>query len=150
MGGMAALSLRPAKARAMIKRGPWVTGAAIVAVVFGILTIFSGGRTLAGLVDMGAVVPFVLWFNFLAGFAYVAAGLFLWTRNRWALPVSVLVLGSTLAVFAAFGVHAATGGAFEMRTLGAMTLRSAVWVAITFIAMRVPRHTGGGIRTKSL
>ena len=49
--------------------------AAIVAIVFGALTIISGGRALFGGVDMGAVVPFVLWFNFLAGFAYVAAGL---------------------------------------------------------------------------
>jgi hypothetical protein len=38
----------------------------------------SGGRALFGGADMGAVVPFVLWFNFLAGFAYVAAGLGLW------------------------------------------------------------------------
>ncbi len=49
-----------------------VTIAAVVAVIFGLLTIFSGGRALFGGADMGAVVPFVLWFNFLAGFAYVS------------------------------------------------------------------------------
>lgn len=37
-----------------------------VAIAFGALTIVSGGRTLLGLADMGAVVPFVLWFNTLA------------------------------------------------------------------------------------
>ena len=126
----------------MNKRGPWVTGAAIVAVVFGFLTILSGGRTLAGLVDMGAVVPFVLWFNFLAGFVYVLAGVLLWRRSRLALPVSVLVLGSTLAVFAVFGVYAASGAAFEMRTVAAMTLRSAIWAVITVIAWRMSRHHG--------
>ena len=52
-----------------------LTVAAIIAVIFGLLTIVSGGRALFGGADMGAVVPFVLWFNFLAGFAYVAAGL---------------------------------------------------------------------------
>ena len=34
-----------------------------VAIAFGVLTVFSGGRTLLGSADMGAVVPFVLWFN---------------------------------------------------------------------------------------
>ena len=30
----------------------------------------------------GAIVPFVLWFNFIGGFAYVACGLGLWGRRR--------------------------------------------------------------------
>lgn len=37
--------------------------AAVVAVIFGLLTVISGGRALFGDVDMGAVVSFVLWFN---------------------------------------------------------------------------------------
>ena len=48
--------------------------ASIVAIIFGLLTIVSGGGALFGKADMGAVVPFVLWFNFFAGFAYVVAG----------------------------------------------------------------------------
>ena len=61
-----------------------LTLAAAIAVVFGALTIFAGGRALFGGADMGAVVPYVLWFNFLAGFAYVAAGLGLWRGAGWA------------------------------------------------------------------
>jgi len=45
-----------------------LTIAASVAIVFGALTIVAGGRALFGGADMGAVVPFVLWFNFCAGF----------------------------------------------------------------------------------
>ncbi|GAA4135280.1 hypothetical protein ACFFTN_26610 [Aminobacter aganoensis] len=51
-----------------------VSIAAGVAVAFGLATVLSGGRALFGDVDMGAVVSFVLWFNFLAGFAYVLSG----------------------------------------------------------------------------
>jgi hypothetical protein len=51
-------------------RGPWVRVAAGTAVAFGVLTLVSGGATLAGVLEMGAVVPLVLWFNFFAGFAY--------------------------------------------------------------------------------
>ena len=49
------------------------------AFVFGVMTILSGGRALFGgdatQAAVGDAVAFVLWFNFLAGFAYVAASL---------------------------------------------------------------------------
>ncbi|WP_202909560.1 hypothetical protein [Alkalilacustris brevis] len=48
--------------------------AAALAIAFGLLTIASGGGAILGVAEMGAVVPFVLWFNFFAGFAYVVAG----------------------------------------------------------------------------
>lgn len=105
-----------------------------VAVAFGVLTVFSGGRTVLGSADMGAVVPFVLWFNTLAGIAYVVAGLGLWQGRRWAWPLSLAIFAATLLVFAAFGLHVAQGGAFEMRTVYAMALRSAVWGAIALVA----------------
>lgn len=105
-----------------------------VAIAFGVLTIFSGGRTLLGSANMGAVVPFVLWFNTLAGLAYVVAGLGLWQGRRWAWPLSFAIFAATLSVFAAFGLHVAQGGAFEMRTVFAMTLRSTVWGWIAWVA----------------
>lgn len=105
-----------------------------VAIAFGVLTVFSGGRTLLGSADMGAVVPFVLWFNTLAGLAYVVAGLGLWQGRRWAWPLSLAIFAATLLVFAAFGLHVAQGGAFEMRTVYAMALRSAVWGWIAWAA----------------
>ena len=104
-----------------------------VAIAFGVLTVFSGGRTLLGSADMGAVVPFVLWFNTLAGLAYVVAGLGLWQGRRWAWPLSFAIFAATLLVFAAFGLHVARGGAFEMRTVYAMALRSAVWGWIAWV-----------------
>ncbi|MGH1455005.1 MAG: hypothetical protein ACRBBV_17745 [Paracoccaceae bacterium] len=105
-----------------------------VAIAFGVLTIFSGGRTLLGSADMGAVVPFVLWFNTLAGLAYFVAGLGLWQGRRWAWPLSFAIFAATLLVFAAFGLHIARGGAFEMRTVFAMALRSTVWGSIALVA----------------
>lgn len=104
-----------------------------VAIAFGVLTVFSGGRTLLGSADMGAVVPFVLWFNTMAGLAYVVAGLGLWQGRRWAWPLSFAIFAATLLVFAAFGLHVAQGGAFEMRTVYAMALRSAVWGWIAWV-----------------
>ncbi len=113
-----------------------LTIAAAVAVVFGLLTIVSGGRALFGGVDMGAVVPFVLWFNFSAGFAYVLAGIGLWRGAMWAPALSLAIAVATAAVFAAFLWHVRSGGAWEARTMGAMILRTGVWVAIAALALR--------------
>jgi hypothetical protein len=115
--------------------------AAGVAIVFGLLTIFAGGRALFGGAEaraaVGNAVPFVLWFNTFAGFAYVAAGVGLFASRRWAVVLSAAILLATLGVFVAFGIHVVTGGAFELRTVGAMTLRSVVWLLITIVGFRV-------------
>jgi len=125
------------------KRPAWATIAALVALLFGALTVFSGGRVLFGpeaaRVAAGNFVPFVLWFNFLAGFAYVAAGVGLWLRRAWAAWLALGIAAATALVFAAFGLHAAMGGAFELRTVAAMTLRTALWAGIAALALRALR-----------
>jgi hypothetical protein len=129
---------------ATAKPDPVVRGLGVFAVAFGLLTIASGGTTLFGgpaaREAAGAYVPFVLWFNFLAGFAYVAAGVGLWRQRRWAAPVAAGVALATLLVFAAFEIHVLRGGAYEARTVGAMTLRSVVWVAIAWVCARRMRR----------
>jgi hypothetical protein len=106
------------------------------AMAFGLLTVVSGGTALMGAIDMGAVVPFVLWFNFLAGVAYLGGGLLLWQGRAMALPVALAILIATLAVFAAFGWRVASGAAYEMRTVGAMALRSGFWAVMSWVAWR--------------
>lgn len=110
--------------------------AAALAIAFGVLTVMSGGSTLAGLVALEAVVPFVLWFNFLAGFAYVAGGVALWSGSRLALPLALAILAATLAVFALLGLRIAAGGSYAPRTLAAMTLRTGFWAAIAWTAWK--------------
>jgi hypothetical protein len=115
----------------------------VVAILFGILTILSGGRVLFGDAAArsaaGAVVPFVLWFNFAAGFAYLVAGLGLMARRSWAVGLSIAIAAATVLVFAAFGVHVWSGGAYELRTVAAMSLRSIVWIGIAVTASRLAK-----------
>jgi len=115
-----------------------LTVAAVVGILFGIITVVSGGRALFGgpeaAAAVGNAVPFVLWFNFMAGFAYVIAGAGLILTKRWATWLSVTIALATVAIFAAFGLHIITGGAFEMRTVAAMSIRTLVWLVITRIA----------------
>lgn len=125
-------------------RPRWAVVAALVAIAFGVITVWVGGKTLfGGAQDRPAnIVPFVLWFNFAAGFAYVVAGLGLFFWKRWAACLSAAIAIATVCVFIAFGIHIAAGGAFEARTVGAMAFRSAVWIIVAVLAWRTFRSRG--------
>lgn len=127
------------------KRPAWIWITAIVAVVFGVMTIKSGGSVL--FIDgearraAGNYVDFVLWFNFCAGFFYVATGIGIWLKKDWAVTAAITIATLTLLVFAAFGIHILLGGEYEQRTVVAMSLRSAVWTIIAITAHRFIRQT---------
>lgn len=118
----------------------WIRSMSIVAVLFGLLTIREGGGVLfwseTARLAAGQYVPFVVWFNFLAGFAYGIVGFGLWFGRRWAAVLAFAIAAATLAVFVALGIHIALDGGYETRTVIAMSLRSAVWIAIAAIAYR--------------
>jgi hypothetical protein len=109
----------------------------LIAIVFGLVTIKAGGMVLFTEGEAhqaaGDYVSFVLWFNFLAGFAYLAAGIGLWLQRSWAALLAMLIAVFTVLVFIALGVHICAGGAYEMRTIGAMSMRSIVWMSIALI-----------------
>jgi len=109
---------------------------AVVAIVFGVVTVKEGSAVLfldpVARANAGNYVPFVLWANTISGFFYVAAGIAIFLGLRWAFALSAAIAATTASVFAALGVHILLGGLFEMRTVAAMTLRTIVWVSITF------------------
>ena len=111
-----------------------------IAVLFGLLTIKSGGSVI--FIDgvdrqaAGNYVPLVVWFNFLAGFVYIIAGAGLWMQKQWAVKLSALIVSATLIVYAILGLHIFSGGLYEMRTVVAMGLRSAVWSVIALVAYK--------------
>lgn len=122
---------------------------AVAGIAFGVLTIASGGRALFGDDEvrsaLGNIVPFVLWFNFLAGFVYVLAGGALLAGRAWGGYAALFLAVATGAVFIALGVYAVTGGAYEIRTIMAMTLRSGFWLIVGIVALRArpnPSVTG--------
>lgn len=109
-----------------------------IAIAFGILTIKSGAAVLfidgQARVAAGNYVAFVLWFNFLAGFAYIIAGIGFWLNKNWAIKLSIGIAATTITVFAIFGLHILMDGHYEMRTIIAMSLRSAIWTIIAVVA----------------
>ncbi|KZC24577.1 hypothetical protein RHOFW104T7_07975 [Rhodanobacter thiooxydans] len=123
------------------QRSVWTWLMSLFAIGFGLLTLREGGAVLfvdgAARHAAGHYVPFVVWFNFLAGFAYVVAGIGLWLRRRWAARLALAIAVVTALVFLAFAMHVALGGAWEHRTPIAMTLRTMVWMGIAILAQRL-------------
>lgn len=122
-------------------RDIWMATISVVAIAFGLLTLKEGGTVLFGgeaaRAAAGHYVPFVLWFNFVAGFAYVTAGIGLWLQQRWAVWLAIIIAVATACTFVAFGVSVYAGGAYELRTFVAMSLRTLVWTAIAAISWRL-------------
>lgn len=118
------------------KRPRWIRPVGIAAAVFGVATIVSGAAALFGPQQVkaaaGAIVSFVLWFNFLAGFAYLVGAHALYFGRRWALGTAVAIAVATALVAMAFVVYTAAGGAFSWRTPGALLLRVGFWAAIAW------------------
>lgn len=107
-----------------------------LALIFGVVTVFKGGSVIFGpdsaRAAVGNFVPFVVWFNFLAGFFYVAGGAGIWAGAGWARPLAWLITLATLAVGVAFGVHVLQGGAYSMQTVGALPLRLGFWAFVAY------------------
>ena len=111
----------------------WI--AALIAVFFGLATIKAGGQVLFGSeearIAAGHYIPFVLWFNFSAGFLYVIAGIGIAMQKQWSVVLALFILVSTAFVFAAFGISVFFAGIdYESRTVGAMTFRTVVWALL--------------------
>lgn len=103
---------------------------ALVAILFGLATIFAGSRVLSG-ADPGYIVfrPLLIYNTFM-GFAYIAAGITVWrsvVRGRLATGV-IFVLN--LLVLAAIGALYATGDSVAIESVRAMALRTVVWLVL--------------------
>lgn len=123
------------------------------AILFGTATVISGGNALFVMHRIfepaGRIVPFVLYFNFAAGFAYIMTGIGLILRRRWALAFAGVIAVATTIVFVGLGVWIFVGNAYEMRTVIAMSLRAAFWFTASFasaIGYRVRSIASAGQR----
>lgn len=112
-----------------------------LALLFGLITLMEGGRTLFGGPEVqaaaGPIVSFVLIFNFLAGFLYVLTGIAALQGRMIALRLAWFLALSTLAVFAALAIHIIRGEPYATRTPMAMLVRSVFWL---LQALLLPRY----------
>ena len=117
---------------------------AALALVFGAVTVFSAGNVLFG-ADIarelvGNFIPFIVWFNFAAGFLYIVAAVGIWLGRNWALGVSLFIAAATALAAVIFSILVMQGSEFEVRTIGALVLRIGFWAAISVFLFRNERR----------
>jgi len=77
--------------------------------------------------------PLVVWFNFIAGFAYITAAVGIFGMCAWSIPLSYAIATATAAFFILFGMHVIADGSYELQTVVVMTIRTLLWIAISFV-----------------
>jgi hypothetical protein len=121
-----------------IKRPLWLWLIIFIAFIFGALTIKSGGAVIffdgPARIAAGNYLNFVVWFNFVAGFFYILAGVGFLLNKEWTTKLAAIIALLTVLVFTAFGMHIFMGGSYEMRTVMAMTLRCVIWIGFAYAA----------------
>ncbi len=115
----------------------------IAAILFGIMTLKSGGATLfidgATREASGNFVPFVVWSNFLMGFTYIIAGIGIWLNQNWTKVLTIGIVTVTVLTFIVFGIHIWMDGVFEIKTVKVMTIRSLFWIFVSLSIMRTTK-----------
>jgi hypothetical protein len=103
---------------------------ALVAALFGIATLFAGGRVLLG-ADPGYIVfrPLLV-YNTAMGIAYVAAGVLAWRNVERGKRAAAAIFGLNCLVLGAVSYLYATGGAVAIESIRAMVLRTVVWLVL--------------------
>ena len=83
-------------------RPTWIKIVSLLTIVFGLATIKEGGLALftqEGRIGAGNYVPFVLWFNFIAGFFYILAGIAIFKLKSCSKRLSLIIAISTTFIF---------------------------------------------------
>lgn len=115
---------------------------AAVAIGFGLLTLAAGSRVLGGADPGYAVFRPLLVFNTAMGAAYVAAGIALLRSATWGKRAAGAIFALNLLVLAALlFLYASGSGVVAGASLGAMTLRTAVWLGLFVGTSRVELPT---------
>ena len=117
---------------------------ALVAVLFGLVTVVAGSRVLLGS-DPGYVVfrPLLI-YNTIMGVAYVTAGIVAWRNIRQGMYAAVAIFVLNLIALIVIYFLYTEGGSVAIESLRAMSLRTIVWLVLFVGFGWLIRTKGGG------
>ncbi len=113
--------------------------AAAIAGLFGVATLFAGSSVLLGS-DPGYVVfrPLLI-YNTIMGVAYLAAGITIWRSLILGKYAAGTIFLLNILVLLGITLIYRNGGAVAVDSLGAMTLRTVVWLLLFLVAFWLGR-----------
>jgi hypothetical protein len=103
---------------------------ALVASLFGLVTIIAGARVLAGSHPGYIVFWPLLIYNTAMGVAYVAAGVIAWRKLERGKYAAAAIFALNLLVLGTIGYLYTAESSVAMESLRAMTLRTVVWLLL--------------------
>lgn len=103
---------------------------ALVAALFGLVTIIAGARVLVGYHPGYIVFWPLLIYNTAMGVAYVAAGILAWRNVKRGKYAAVAIFVFNLLVLGTIGYLYMAGSSVAMESLRAMTFRTVVWLLL--------------------
>lgn len=109
----------------------------IIAIVFGLITIWVGGTTLLGFSDPGYVIflPLLI-FNTVMGFAYTAAGYLIWRKLQTGINAAKFVFLINLSVLILIAIAYLLEVSIAIESLKAMSFRTLIWAIIYVILVK--------------
>jgi len=124
-----------------LNKNVFIKIAAVVAVLFSLLTIVEGTQVLLEITTPEYVVltPLLI-YNVFMGFVGLFAGIVLWRNLAWSLKLTTLVAAAHIIVLLIVVVIYISGGAVAAHSVNAMIIRSVIWAAITLVAWKTSKH----------
>jgi len=102
----------------------------LIAILFGLLTIFAGTRVLLG-ADPGYIVykPLLI-YNAFMGLFYFATGIIAWRNIKRGMIMAAVILILNLVVLSVIYLLHSKGYSIAVESLRAMSLRTVVWLVL--------------------
>lgn len=110
---------------------------ATVAVLFSLLTIIEGSQVLLGITQQDYIVftPLLI-YNVAMAIAGLFVGVLIWFNHKKALTLTSIVTVLHLIVLIVVVVIYVSNAAVAMHSVQAMTIRTAVWLAIALVTWK--------------
>lgn len=115
--------------------------AAIVSLLFGLITIFAGGSVIFDFFGMrakeGNYILFVVWANFICGFLYLFASYGFFKKKDWTKDILGIAIYILIAAFVVLIIWIINNKPFETKTIFALSFRILVTFAFYWMARRM-------------
>ena len=120
--------------------------AALLAIIPGLLSIKEGGSVLLGLVTKDyTILPWLVWYNVVLGFASVIIGIGLWRERKGSIKIAATILslhGLVLIILIILFVFKAP---VSLISITAMLFRTSVWIAVIVLLGRKGKEQAGKV-----